>query len=437
MLAQLRLRRELRGKEAELADKRAQLEEINRRTEAIERALDEAETEADQQAIDDELDDLPSNEELERLQGEIGDLQEQVDDLNEKITALDEKGDDPAPAADEGGSRKMHNDIVTRDSVKELLRTGEYYTRGAVKAFYDGLKQKRAVTGAELTIPNEVLNKIQIMMGDYGTIYPLCDIVQLHGTARVLIDTSDTSASWLEQGNMPEESDVGTIADVELDGFMLAKVLKIPNYVLKDSIVNLDDYVTKKISKAFAAALDDGVLNGSGPSSKTMTGIIPSLGSDHKFEVYSGETMLGTLIALLGEVDSGNGIDGDITVVMKRSDYYKYIAPKTIQVDSNGRLVGSVPALANPNFFGLDVKFSNKMPEKSFLAGEFNQYIIGERSMAEVTSSDQPLFMKDQTAFKGVGRYDGKPINKNAFVFATIVEEVPTAATDESDQQSS
>ena len=100
-------------------------------------------------------------------------------------------------------------------------------------------------------------------------------------------------------------------------------------------------------------------------------------------------------------------------------------------------LFRSVPALANPNFFGLDVKFSNKMPEKSFLAGEFNQYIIGERSMAEVTSSDQPLFMKDQTAFKGVGRYDGKPINKNAFVFATIVEEVSTAATDESDQQSS
>ena len=41
---------------------------------------------------------------------------------------------------------------------RELLRTGEYYERAEVKEFYEKLKNVRAVTGGELTIPQVIMN---------------------------------------------------------------------------------------------------------------------------------------------------------------------------------------------------------------------------------------------------------------------------------------
>ena len=88
---------------------------------------------------------------------------------------------------------------MNRLQVRELLKTGEYYQRSDVKEFYDKFKNLRAVTGGELTIPEVIVNRIMDMLGDYSTLYPIVDKIQVKGTARILIDTDTTPASWVEQ----------------------------------------------------------------------------------------------------------------------------------------------------------------------------------------------------------------------------------------------
>ena len=80
---------------------------------------------------------------------------------------------------------------VRNAHIRELLKTGEYYERAEVKAFYEKVKELRGVTGAELTIPEIVINRIMDIVGDYSTMYNLVDKTKVKGKGRILLD-SDT-----------------------------------------------------------------------------------------------------------------------------------------------------------------------------------------------------------------------------------------------------
>ena len=88
---------------------------------------------------------------------------------------------------------------MNRLQVRELLKTGEYYKRSEVIDFYTQFKNLRAVTGGELVIPEVIVSRIMDILGDYSTLYPIVDRIQVKGTARILIDTDTSAATWVEQ----------------------------------------------------------------------------------------------------------------------------------------------------------------------------------------------------------------------------------------------
>ena len=47
--------------------------------------------------------------------------------------------------------------------------------------------------------------------------------------------------------------------------------------MLQDSVINLDQYVSRKIARAIALALDIAILNGTGAVGKQPSGIIPAI----------------------------------------------------------------------------------------------------------------------------------------------------------------
>ncbi|MCD8355984.1 MAG: phage major capsid protein [Clostridia bacterium] len=426
MLAQLRLRRTLREKEELLNQKRSKMEEIKVRATELEKAIEEAETEEDQHTIDEALDALPSNEEIEHLQSDIDSLSGEVDELTRQIAELDEKPEQGR----RGGTRGMeHSDIVTRERVRELVRTGEYYERSDVKDFYSKIGSIRAVSGGELTIPQVIVTRIEDLIGDYATVFPLCEMIPVGGTARILVDTDDTAASWMEDmESTPDPSDVGKLGNIDLDGYLLGKIVRVPNYLLQDSMVNLDDYIVKKIARAMAIALDTGVLNGKG--TKSMTGIIPSLEAARKKTVLAlSNTFLADLVSTIALIDDGNNNAGTITAVMRRTDYYNYIFPKSIQSNSAGQLVASIPAQGSRDLLGIPVAFNNEIEAGNVLFGDFYRYKIAQRQGMTLAASDQPLFEKNMTAYRGIGRYDGKPSLASAFALATINESTTDTQT--------
>lgn len=416
MLKQLMLTKKIESLRSALNVYLEQEQELETRSQELEAAIEEAETDEEIQAVEEEVEKLEKEKtELEekksKLENEIAELEGQLEELNNK-----------APSNQKRSNKKGEEFCMNRLQVRELLKTGEYYEREEVKDFYEKFRNLRAVSGGELTIPDIVVNRIMDIMGDYTTLYPLVDKIQVKGTTRILVDTDTEPATWIEQSGTIPTGNVGTITNIDFDGFKVGKVTFVDNYLLQDSIINLDAYVTKKIARAIAKALDKAIVKGEGPANKQPTGIIPSLPAENKVTVEADENLLKNLIKKVGLIDTGEDSVGEIVAVMKRSTYYNRLVEYSIQVDSNGNVVGKLPNLRQPDLVGLRVVFNNNLDDDTVLFGDFSKYTLVERENITIDNSPHVKFTEDQTAFRGKGRFDGKPTKPEAFVLVTIAE---------------
>lgn len=396
--------------------------EYQTRAEELQQAIEEAETDEEVKVVEEEVNKL--EDEKQKLEEKKSKLEAEIAELEGELEQLKSK----APSNQKRTNLKVEGEgePMSRLYVRELLKTGEYYKRSEVVEFYDKFKNLRAVAGGELTIPDVVVARIMDIMGDYTTLYPLVDKITVRGTARILVDTDDEPATWMEQQGAIPSGDVGTIAAVDFDGFKVGKITFVDNYLTQDSIINLDAYVTRKIARAIAKALDKAIVKGEGPANKQPTGIIPSLPAENKVTVQADANLVKNLAKQIGLIDTGEDSVGEIVAVMNRKTYYNRLVEFSIQVDSAGNVVGKLPNLRQPDFLGLRVVFNNFLDEDTVLFGDFQQYTLVEREAISIDTSVHVKFAEDQTAFRGKGRFDGKPVKPEAFVLVTI-EEVPEA----------
>ncbi|ABC61276.1 phage major capsid protein [Geobacillus phage GBSV1] len=423
-LRQLMLTKKIEQRKAALDELVKREQELQAKAAELEQAIEEAQTEEEVSAVEEEVAKLEDernelNEKKSKLEGEIAQLEDELEQINSKQPSNQSR-------------QKMQGskgDVVemNRLQVREMLKTGEYYKRSEVVEFYEKFRNLRAVAGGELTIPEVVVNRIMDIMGDYTTLYPLVDKIRVKGTTRILVDTDTSPATWIEQSGALPTGDVGTIASIDFDGFKVGKVTFVDNYLLQDSIINLDDYVTKKIARAIAKALDLAIVKGTGAANKQPLGIIPSLPPENQVTVEADNNLLKNLVKQIGLIDTGDDSVGEIVAVMKRSTYYNRLVEFSIQVDSNGNVVGKLPNLRTPDLLGLRVVFNNFLDDDTVLFGEFEQYTLVERENITIDSSTHVKFTEDQTAFRGKGRFDGKPVKPEAFVLVTITDPVQGA----------
>lgn len=421
MLRQLMISKKIEQRQAELVELLEQEKGLQKRFEELEAAIEEAQTDEELAVVEENINKLEEEnqhlaEQKSKLESEIAELESELEELNSK-----------EPKNDKRDSKNMErrNENMNRMQVRELLRTGEYYERSEVKEFYEKFRNLRAVVGGELTIPDIVVNRIMDIMGDYTTLYPLVDKIQVKGTARILVDIDTGPATWIEQSATIPSGNIGTITNVDFDGFKVGKVTFVDNYLLQDSIINLDNHVTNKLARAIAMALDKAIVKGQGAANKQPTGIIPSLPAENNVTVTADENLLKNLVKKVGLIDTGEDSVGEIVAVMKRSTYYNRLVEYSIQVDSNGNVVGKLPNLRQPDLLGLRVVFSNNMDDDKVLFGDFSQYTLVERESITIDNSTHVKFAEDQTAFRGKGRFDGKPVKPEAFVLVTIIEDDP------------
>jgi HK97 family phage major capsid protein len=415
MLKQLKIAKAIEIKRTKLNDIEEKMKLVLQRSADAEKALEEAKTEEDIKTIEAEI------TEIEKEQGEVEvekkTIEAEITDLETELTDVKERA---AKTTKENQSRsKGEIEPMNRYQVRELLKNGEYYKRSDVAEFYDKFKNLRAVTGGELTIPEVVVNRIMEILGDYSTLYPLVDKIRVKGTARILIDTDTTAATWVEQNAALPVGDVGTLAYIDFDGFKVGKVTFVDNYLLQDSIINLDDYIAGKIARAIALALDIAILSGTGAVGKQPSGILPAIPVGNQVTVTDTDPIV-EYVKPIGLIDTGLDSVGEIRAVMKRSTYYAHFLEMSINVNAEGSVVGKLPNLTRPDILGIPVTFNNSMPADQVLYGDFEKYTLVERENISIDNSDQVRFVEDQMAFRGKGRFDGKPTKPDAFVLITI-----------------
>lgn len=416
MLKQLKLQAELKQKRSELDELNAQKAKFESRQAELTRALEEAITEEDMKLVDENINELDKEVDEAKLDEKISSVNGEIERIENEINDLDERSQEARKKVNEKRSEVKMNKL----QVRELLKTGEYYERSEVKEFYEKFRNLRSIGGEGLTIPQVIIDRIMDIVGDYSTLYPIVDKIRVTGTARILIDTDTSAATWIEQTGTIPTGDVGTITNVDFDGFKVGKVTFVDNCMLQDSIINLDDYVSKKLARAIALALDLAILKGKGATNKQPDGIIPKLNSSHKVTVTTGKLV--DIVKNIALIDTGADSVGEIVAVMKRTTYYNKFLEYTINVNSEGNVVGKLPNLNKPDLLGLRVVFNNNMDDNKVLFGEFEKYTLVEREDITIDKSEHVKFAEDQMAFRGKGRFDGKPVNANAFVLVTLEE---------------
>ena len=418
MLKQLKITKAIEIKRNKLKELQTKMDAIKKRSDDTQKALEEAKTEEDIKTVE---------AEITEIEKEQGDVEVEKKNIEAEITTLETELEDvkqrEAEATKKNQTRgKGESETMNRMQVRELLKNGEYYKRSDVVEFYDRFKNLRAVTGGELTIPEVIVNRIMDILGDFSTIYNIVDRIQVKGTARILIDTDTTPAQWVEQNASLPVADVGTIAYLDFDGFKVGKVTFVDNYLLQDSVINLDEYVSRKIARAIALALDISILRGTGLAGKQPTGIIPSIPAENRVTLPSADATMSDFVKPIGLIDTGEDVVGEISAVMRRSTYYAHFLEMTINVNADGEVVGRLPNLVRPDILGIPVVFSNHMNAHEVLYGEFDKYTLVERENITIDNSEHVRFVEDQMAFRGKGRFDGKPTKPEAFVLVTITE---------------
>ncbi len=419
MLKQLKIAKAIEIKRNKLKEIETKAAAILKRSQDAEAALEEAATEEDIKTIEAEITEIEKEQgdvevEKKTIEAEITDLETELEDVKERAN----KASKQTQTRSKGESESMN-----KLQVRELLKTGEYYKRSDVVEFYEQFKNLRAVTGGELAIPEVIVSRIMDILGDYSTLYPIVDRIQVKGTARILIDTDTTPATWVEQNAALPVGDVGTLAYLDFDGFKVGKVTFVDNYLLQDSVINLDEYVSKKIARAIALALDIAILSGTGAAGKQPTGILPSIPAENRTTVAEGAP-IAEYVKPIGLIDTGEDAVGEIRAVMRRSTYYAYFLEMSINVNAEGEVVGRLPNLVRPDILGIPVTFNNSMAADQVLYGEFEKYTLVERENIAIDNSEHVRFVEDQMAFRGKGRFDGKPTKPEAFVLLTITPAV-------------
>lgn len=427
MLRQLVISKKIEQRKNALAELLIKEEDLQTRSDEIEKMANEANTDEEISAVEEEVTKLEAQKsELEekksKLLGEIAELENELEQLNAKTPAGDHR------SADQNQNQRGESQ-VTREyhatQVRKMLETGEYFQLQEVREFYEQFKNLRTVAGGELTIPQVIINRILDIVGDYTTLYPRVDKIRVSGTARILIDTDTTPAQWIEMAGSIPTGDVGTITNVDFDGFKVGKVTFVDNYLLQDSIINLDDYVVRKIARAIAKALDLAILKGQGASQKQPAGIIPSIPASNQKTVVADNKLLVNLLKNVALIDTGDDSVGEIVAVMKRKTYYDRLLEYTINVNAQGNVVGKLPNLTQPDLCGLPVVFNQFMDEDKVLFAVLDQYTMVIREDISIDRSEHVKFVEDQMAFRGKGRFDGKPVRPEAFALVTIEDPVP------------
>jgi len=421
-LRQLMIAKKIEQRKASLGELLEKETDLQKRSADAEKAIEEAKTEEEIKVVEDEAAAIDTekadlDEKKVTLEGEITTLEKELEELNEK-EPLNNPEPTPAPESRQnmnGGQTRMRgNNYETREQMVARLERAE------VKDFYtrisSAITEKRAVSGSDILIPEAVINMIQTRIGDYSTLYNEVTVQKLNGTARVIMDGAIPKGIWVEMAGALEELST-SFSQTELDGFKVGGYIPIPNSIIEDSMINLASYVETRLAIANAKALDESILIGT-PEAKQPTGIIPSVDGTHT--VSSDGTLKDIMshMALIDDGEDGAPI-GEVIAVMKRSTYYKYIAPQTYLPTADGRLViqtASTPRLPD----GTRIVFNQNVPNKKIVIGDFKKYLLGERSGIVISVSTDVKFIEDQTVFKSTARYDGKPVYPKYFVVITI-----------------
>jgi HK97 family phage major capsid protein len=470
MLKALMLRRRIDLKKKDLAALREKLEGFKTRETELATAIDEVETEEQRTAVEEEI--AAFETERDEAQNSADQLEQEISDLENELSQ-EEAAQDTTPPADTGATGGDAANTGAGETATEnrggdipMIRRLKNFTQQEREAFLGNeqvrsflgevrtaITEKRALTGVGLTIPEVMLGLVREEIAASSKLLKFINLRPVGGKGRLNIMGKIPEAVWTEMCASLNELDLA-FNQTEVDGYKVGAFIAICNATLEDSDLALAQEIVTAIGVAISKALDKAILYGTG--TKMPVGIITRLACEsqpawwgtndpafvdlHTSNIKSinkstatGAEFFAALIAELGiakPVYSGEGLFW----VMNRKTHLDIMA-KALAFDANGALVANTQLM--PIVGGEIVEFEDNdvIADYEIVGGFGGNYLMAERAGLKFASSDIPLFLEDQTVFKGTARYDGRPMAGEAFVIVNYANTSPTTSATFADDE--
>lgn len=436
---------EARGRLEKLREKD---EEFQTREAELEEAISEAESEEDQEAVEKLVDAFETEkeaheEEKKKLEEEISDMESELEEIAKEPAARMKK----QVKEKRGESRTMETrkkffgmDAQERDAFFANEEVKEFLQRARDLAI-----QKRTITGAELTIPTQVLELIRENVENYSKLVNRVRVRYVSGKARQNVMGAFPEAVWTEACASLNELSFG-FTQTELDGYKVGGIIYICIATLEDSDYDLASEIITALGAAIGIALDKAILYGTGV--KMPLGIVSRLAQDSQpsdyptvsrpWEDLSGTNLITisgkTGLALFQELaKSTKVIKGKYSRGVKfwamNESTYTDLMVEAMSINAAGAIVSAQGATMPVVGGDIVVLSDDIITDGNIIVGYGDLYLLAERAGSSFARSDEYRFADDQVAFKGTARYDGAPIIAEGFAAIGIGSAPATDAT--------
>lgn len=439
-------KKELTEKQKQLLELRKVSETFATREVDLEKAIEEAATEEEKAAVEEAVEAF--DKEKDENEKAIAEAEEAAADIESEIEELERS----APTGTDQRNETKENE--KREGVK-LMNTRKFFgmapeqrdaflSRDEVKDFLQRTRdlgaQVRGVAGADLLIPEIMLDLLRENIPAYSKLITKVNLKPLKGTARQNITGTVPEAVWTEMVGALNELEI-SFNQVEVDGYKVGGFIAIPNSTLQDSDLNLANEIMNQLSQAIGKALDKAILFGLG--TKQPLGIATRLAQTSKPSDYSdkaptwvdlhttnvtktsatGTALIGAIITAFGACK--NDFSNGQKFFAMNSKTYSHLITTLLSFNAAGAIATGMQQ--QMPILGGDIVILDFMNDYDIVGGYGDLYLLVEREGTVLATSEHVKFIEDMTVTKGLARYDGMPVIAEGFFVLNINN--ATAAT--------
>ena len=446
-LRALMKKRELDKLNAQLDELRGKADGFEQREKDLEGMINEAETDEERSAVEEEV----TNFEKERddVSAEISGLEERVAGIEKELEDLEAAQEkEPEARTEEKKHEERGVEIMSKRNIFAGLPAetrAAMFAREDVNEFIStvrqAIKEKRAITGAGLLIPEVMLDLLRENIMDYSKLIRHVNLVSVGGEAVKPIMGTIPEAVWTDCCGKLNEIDL-VFNTVEVACWKVGAYFSICNAELEDSDINLASELLTALGQAIGIAVDKAILYGLG--TRMPLGIVTRLAQSSKPADYPADArawvdlhtsnikktnatgvQLFQAILTNGAAAKGKYSRGERVWVMNETTY-TYLKAQGLSVNAAGAIVSGIDGTM-PVAGGI-VEVLDFVPDYDIVSGYFDLYLLAERAGTRLSQSEHVKFIDDETVFKGTARYDGAPAIAEGFMVINVNNTDPTTS---------
>lgn len=415
-------------------------EQFQQREATLSAALDEAETDDDMTAVREEIETYTA--ELKTHNERVADVNNQIAQKEAELSALRAS----APPVNHPTATDFRKEVSAMNLRAFAYMTPErrdrFLSSPDVNDFVERFRDKfrgasgthaRAVSGADLLIPEVVLDVLRESVQNYSRLLSYVRVVSLNGDARMPILGAIPEAVWTEVCASLNELHL-TFGQVEVNQYKVGAYAAICNATLEDTNPVLANEIVYSLGVAVGKALDKAIMFGTGI--KMPLGFVSrlaqtsapadypakarpweNLSQSNIITIPSGKTGLDLFKALVTASGSAksNYSDGRRFWIMSDATRTRLIS-EAMSINATGAIATGFNNVMPVIGGDIIVLPDDVVSDGSIYGGYGSLYLLGERKGMTVGYSDHVFFLQEQTAFKASARYDGVPVIPEGFV---------------------